>query len=250
MDGPQGRACRLVVVIPTYNERENLPDVVRRIHATTPDVDVLVVDDNSPDGTGALADQLARHDDRVKVLHRSTKEGLGRAYQAGFARVLDEGYDVIGEMDADGSHRPEDLPRLLDAIGSADLVIGSRWIPGGSTVNWPRRRQWLSRTANTYARAALGVPVRDATAGFRLYRREVFDQVRLDSIGAQGYVFQTEMVWRTWRSGLRVVEVPITFVERTHGYSKMSADVAWESLRRITRWGAAWRWKQLRGSVR
>ncbi len=239
---------RAVMVVPTFNEVENLADVVERLHRAQPLVDVLVVDDASPDGTGALADELAATHEHVHVLHRTAKEGLGAAYLHGFAVALDLGYDVIGEMDADGSHQPEQLERLLTALAQADLVIGSRWVRGGSIVNWPMRRELLSRGGNLYTRLLLGMPVRDATAGYRLFRRTTLEQIALDQVLSLGYVFQVDLAYRTLRAGLRVVEVPIEFVERVRGESKMSGRVATESLRRITRWGLQERRKQLRGA--
>ena len=237
---------RVVVVIPTYNEAENIAWIVGRVRAAQPSVDVLVVDDGSPDGTGAIADGLAAADPQVKVLHRTAKAGLGAAYLHGFRIALDAGYDVIGEMDADGSHQPEQLGLLLDALETADLVIGSRWVPGGSVVNWPLQRELLSRGGNLYVRLLLGVKVRDATAGYRLFRRTTLEKIDLDSVESTGYVFQTDMVARTLAAGLVVTEVPIEFVERVRGDSKMSGSVATESLRRITRWGLRERRDQLR----
>lgn len=232
------------MVLPTYNEAENLEWVLTRLRRAEPDVDVLVVDDNSPDGTGAIADRVAAQDPAVTVLHRTSKDGLGAAYLHGFELALDRGYDVIGEMDCDGSHQPEQLHRLLDAIGDADLVIGSRYVPGGSVVNWPLTRQLLSRGGNLYVRLLLGIPVRDATAGFRLFRRSALERIHLEGVESAGYVFQTDLAHRTHAAGLRVIEVPIEFVERVRGDSKMSRDVATESLRRITAWGLRERRKQ------
>ncbi len=240
-----GRPGRIVMVVPTYNERDNLAWIVGRLRAAQPQVDVLVVDDGSPDGTGAVADRLAAEDPQVRVLHRTQKAGLGAAYRAGFRVALDAGYDVIGEMDADGSHQPEQLHLLLEAIRRADLVIGSRWIPGGSIVNWPRSREALSRGGNLYVRLLLGIPVHDATAGYRLFRRATLEKIDIDSVHSTGYVFQTDMAYRTLRAGLKVVEVPIEFVERERGDSKMSRDVAVESLRRITAWGLRERRRQI-----
>jgi len=237
---------RVVVVIPTYNEATNLAWIVDRLRRAQPGVDVLVVDDDSPDGTGRIADELAAADAQVHVLHRTAKGGLGAAYLHGFAHALAEGYDVIGEMDADGSHQPEQLDRLLDALHQADLVIGSRWVPGGSVVNWPLRRELLSRGGNLYVRALLGIGVRDATAGFRLFRRTALEKIDLASVRSTGYVFQTDLVARTLAAGLTVREVPIEFVERVRGDSKMSGSVATESLRRITVWGLRERRSQLR----
>jgi dolichol-phosphate mannosyltransferase len=236
----------VVIVMPTYNEVDNLAWIVGRIRAAVPDVDVLVVDDGSPDGTGKVADELAAADPQVAVLHRTQKAGLGAAYLHGFAVALERGYDVVGEMDADGSHQPEQLPRLLDALADADLVIGSRWVPGGSVVNWPLTRKALSVGGNLYARVALGIPVRDVTAGYRLFRRHTLETIDLDHVESCGYCFQADLAWRTVQAGLRVVEVPIEFVERERGESKMDRAVATESLRRITRWGLTERRRQAR----
>jgi len=236
----------ILVLIPTYNERENLSPIVSRLRASVPEADVLVVDDNSPDGTGDVADQLATDDSQVRVLHRMNKEGLGAAYLAGFAWALDRGYDALVEMDADGSHRPEDLPRMLDALEGADLVLGSRWVPGGAVVNWPKQRLLLSRGGNTYARLVLGVPIRDITGGYRAFRRGTLLGLDLESVASQGYCFQVDLAWQAVRRGFRVVEVPITFVERVHGTSKMSGSIVTEALWRVTSWGIASRADQLR----
>ena len=240
---------RIVMVVPTYNEAENLPWIVGRLLAAVPDTDVLVVDDGSPDGTGGIADRLAAADPAVSVVHRTEKAGLGAAYLHGFQVALDAGYDVIGEMDADGSHQPEQLHRLLDALPDADLVIGSRWVPGGSVVNWPRRRQALSRGGNLYVRLLLGIDVHDATAGYRLFHRATLEKLDLDAVRSTGYVFQTDLAARTLRSGLVVKEVPIEFVERVRGDSKMTGTVAVESLRRITAWGLRERREQVRRAL-
>jgi dolichol-phosphate mannosyltransferase len=233
-------------VIPTYNEVDNLGDVVARLHATLPTVDVLVMDDSSPDGTGELADRMAASDPRVSVIHRTEKAGLGAAYLHGFAVALERGYDVIGEMDADGSHQPEQLPRLFDALNEADLVIGARWIRGGSVVNWSLFRKMLSVFGNIYARFLLGIPVHDITAGFRLFRRTTLESIDLTDVRSVGYCFQTDLTLRTIRAGLKVREVPIEFRERERGESKMSGSIAIESLQRITVWGLQERWAQLR----
>ena len=237
---------RAVMVVPTYNEAENLEWIIGRLRHAQPGVDVLVVDDGSPDGTGAIADRLAAGDGQVHVLHRTEKAGLGAAYLHGFGWALDEGYDVIGEMDADGSHQPEELERLFAALAQADLVIGSRWISGGSVVNWPLSREALSRGGNLYVRMLLGIKVRDATAGYRLFRRSTLEKIDLATVQSTGYVFQTELVTRTLKAGLTVVEVPIEFVERVRGASKMSGAVAAESMKRVTRWGLQERRAQLR----
>ncbi|WP_260806581.1 polyprenol monophosphomannose synthase [Nocardioides sp. SLBN-35] len=235
------------MVIPTYNEASNIAWIVERVRTAQPHVDVLVVDDGSPDGTGAVADGIALADPQVHVLHRTAKGGLGAAYLAGFGWALDAGYDVIGEMDADGSHQPEQLQRLLAGLQDADLVIGSRWVPGGSVVNWPLQRELLSRGGNLYVRMLLGIAVRDATAGYRLFRRSTLERIRLDEVRSTGYVFQTDLVTRTLQAGLTVREVPIEFVERVRGESKMSGQVALESLKRITWWGLRQRWDRFKG---
>ena len=234
------------MVVPTYDEADNVAWLVGRILASVSHADVLVVDDSSPDGTGAIADRMAAEEPRVHVLHRPTKEGLGKAYLAGFRWALARDYDVVGEIDADGSHQPEQLPRLLTALEDADLVIGSRWVPGGSVTNWAFTRKLLSRGGNLYTRLLLGIAVRDTTAGYRLFRRTTLEKIDLDDVSSYGYVFQADLAFRTLRAGLRVVEVPIEFVERVRGDSKMTRDVATESLRRITRWGISERRRQLR----
>jgi dolichol-phosphate mannosyltransferase len=228
---------KVLVVIPTYNERDNLQNIVRRLRRAVPEAAALVVDDGSPDGTGDLADAMAAADPAVTVLHRARKDGLGGAYIAGFAWGLDRGYDVLVEMDADGSHAPEELPRLLAALRDADLVLGSRWVPGGEVRNWPLGRKLLSRGGNTYARVLLGVPLRDATGGFRAFRRETLEGIDYREVASQGYCFQVDLAWRSWRRGFRVTEVPITFVERERGESKMSRAIVAEALVRVTVWG-------------
>lgn len=236
----------VLVVIPTYDERENLGPTIRRLHAAVPDAHVLVVDDGSPDGTGALADEFAAGDPRICVLHRATKSGLGAAYLAGFRQALQGPYQVIVEMDADGSHAPEDLPMLLTALADADLVLGSRYVPGGQVLNWPAHRHWLSRGGNLYARLALGVPVRDITGGYRAFRRQVLEELSPASVASQGYCFQVDMAWRTILAGFRLHEVPITFTERERGASKMSRAIVAEALWRVTRWGLGVRRDRLR----
>jgi dolichol-phosphate mannosyltransferase len=236
----------VLVVIPTYDERENLAPILQRLHETLPAVHVLVVDDGSPDGTGELADKLAASDERVHVLHRTEKAGLGAAYVAGFRWGLAREYSTLVEMDADGSHAPEDLPRLLDALADADLVLGSRYVPGGSVVNWPKRRELLSRGGNIYSKMALGVKINDITGGFRAYRRQVLEKLALDEIASHGYCFQIDLAWRTLRQGFGVVEVPITFTEREIGESKMSGSIVREAVIRVGMWGLRHRWEQLR----
>lgn len=233
----EGGTGSLLVVIPTYNERDNLPPILRRVHAAVPGAHVLVVDDASPDGTGELADELAAEDTRIRVLHREGKNGLGAAYLSGFGWALRHGYRTVVQMDADGSHPPESLPTMLDELTDADLVIGSRYVPGGTVVNWPKRREWLSRGGNLYSRLALRVPIRDITAGYRVFRHDVLAELELDEVDSQGYCFQIDMAWRTVQAGFRVSEVPITFTEREHGYSKMSGFIVREALWQVTRWG-------------
>jgi dolichol-phosphate mannosyltransferase len=228
---------RVLVVVPTYNEAENLAPVVARMRAAVPEVDLLVVDDGSPDGTGEIADRLAAADPSVHVLHRTSKAGLGAAYIAGFRWALADGYDVMVEMDSDGSHAPEELPRLLTALHEADLVIGSRWVPGGQIRNWPLYRQIISIGGSTYARVLLRFPVRDSTSGYRAFRRQVLEELKLDEVASQGYCFQIDLAWKTWRSGFRVREVPITFTEREVGRSKMSRAIVIEALWRVAGWG-------------
>ncbi len=244
-DQPHGD--RILVIVPTYDERENLPLILDRLLAAVPAVHVLVADDGSPDGTGEVADRRAAQDDRVRVLHRTTKAGLGAAYVAGFAWGLDRGYDVLVEMDADGSHAPEQLPRLLDALQHADVVLGSRYVSGGTVVNWPKRREWLSRGGNLYSRMALGVRIYDITGGYRAYRSEVLQALPLDQVASHGYCFQVDLAWRAVQAGFRVTEVPITFTEREIGTSKMSGGIVREALLKVTLWGAAHRWRQFIG---
>ncbi len=234
---------RVLVVIPTYDEAENVESAVRGVRTALPAADVLVVDDASPDGTGAIADGLAAADPQVHVLHRPGKDGLGTAYRAGFAWGRTAGYDVLVEMDADGSHPPALLPTVLGGLATgADLSLGSRWVPGGAVRNWPRRREWLSRAANGYARLVLRLPVRDATGGFRALRRQALDRIDVAGVASHGYCFQVDVVRRAVRAGLVVVEVPIVFVERERGYSKMTGAVAWEAMWRITGWALlGWR---------
>ncbi|HVA61879.1 MAG TPA: polyprenol monophosphomannose synthase [Mycobacteriales bacterium] len=228
---------RVLVVIPTYNERDSLPRIAARLRAAVPAAEVLVVDDGSPDGTGEIADRLAATDRQIHALHRPGKAGLGGAYIAGFGWALERGFEVVVEMDADGSHAPEELPKLLDALADADLVLGSRWVPGGAVANWSRHRRVLSRGGNGYARVMLGVPIADITGGYRAFRRVVLEALPLAEIASQGYCFQVDLAWRAWRMGFRVVEVPITFVERDAGTSKMSRAIVAEALWRVTVWG-------------
>jgi dolichol-phosphate mannosyltransferase len=229
----------VAVIIPTYNERENLESISARVRAAVPGAHVLIVDDNSPDGTGELAEKLAAEDAQIHVLHRPGKVGLGAAYIAGFGWALDEGFEAIVEMDADGSHQPGELPRLLGELEHADLVLGSRWVPGGIVRNWPRSRQILSRGGNAYARIVLGVSLRDATGGYRVFRAQTLRVIGLDKVESQGYCFQIDLARRAIKAGLRVSEVPITFIERTRGASKMSKAIVAEALWRVTLWGVS-----------
>ncbi len=234
--GDRGSAGAVVVIIPTYNERDNLDDIVSRTRRAVPDADILVVDDNSPDGTGDLAEKLALTDEHVRVLHRTQKAGLGAAYLAGFDWALEHGYGVLVEMDADGSHDPAELPGLLAALTSADLVVGSRWVRGGTVRNWPRSREILSRGGNAYARIMLRLSVHDATGGYRAYRATTLRRISLHDVRSQGYCFQIELTLRTVRAGLTVAEVPITFTERARGTSKMNQAIVAEALWRVTLW--------------
>ncbi len=245
---------RALVIIPTFNERESLPVQLAAVRASVPEVDVLVVDDGSPDGTGEWADEAAASDPQVHVMHRTSKDGLGAAYIAGFGWGLERGYDILCEMDADGSHRAQDLAAVLAGVsepsGLAGLSIGSRWVHGGAIENWPFYREALSRGANLYVQLALGIGVRDATAGFRAYRAEVLRSIALDEVESRGYCFQIDMAWRALRAGAQVSETPITFVERTAGASKMTGDIIVEALWKVTVWGATHRWRQLTGYYR
>lgn len=228
-----------LVILPTYNEVDSLGDVVARVLEIAPSARILIVDDGSPDGTGALADQLSAADERVSVLHRAGKLGLGTAYIAGFQRAIAERYHRVIEMDADGSHLPEELPRLLAA--DADLVIGSRWIPGGRIVGWPRHRRAISRTGTVVARLALRSRLRDITSGYRVFRVDALRGLDLDRITSRGYGFQVELAWTLERTGHRLAEVPITFVERASGRSKMTIGIVWEALIGVLGWGLALR---------
>ncbi len=228
---------RVLVIVPTYNEVENLGSILARLHASVPDADALVVDDGSPDGTGRLAEKLAADDERVHVLQRPGKGGLGPAYVAGFRWGRERGYGVLVEMDADGSHAPEQLPRLLTALGSADLVLGSRYVPGGAVTDWPAHRLLLSRAGNRFTRWALRLPLSDATGGYRAARGELIDRLHFGDVASEGYCFQVDWAWRAVRSGARVREVPITFAERQFGRSKMSGSIVREALVRVIVWG-------------
>ncbi len=241
---------RVCVCVPTYNEAGNIEPIVRRIRTAVPAADVVVLDDASPDGTGRIADRLAEQDPQVHVLHRPGKQGLGPAYLAGFAWALDRDYDAVVEIDADGSHQPEQLPALLAAAADADVVVGSRYVPGGTVHNWPAHRRALSVGANTYARLLLGIPVHDATAGFRVYRADALRAMDTAAVASQGYCFQVDLTLRALDEGLRVVEVPVTFVEREVGTSKMDDAIVREAALRVGVWGARRRWRQVRTFLR
>jgi dolichol-phosphate mannosyltransferase len=228
---------RVLVIVPTYNEAENLEPVLARLKAAVPDAHALVVDDGSPDGTGELAEKLAARDPRVHVLLRTAKTGLGPAYVAGFRWALARGYDVVVEMDADGSHAPEQLPDLLAGLAGADLALGSRYVTGGRVVDWPVYRLLLSRIGNRYTRWLLRLPLSDATGGYRAARAALIERLPFDDVASQGYCFQVDWAWRAVRAGARVSEVPITFTERTFGRSKMSGSIVGEALVRVTVWG-------------
>jgi glycosyltransferase involved in cell wall biosynthesis len=255
---------KALVIIPTYNEAGSVEEVVERVLAADPRVEVLVVDDGSPDGTAKLVEQVQRgsgglrseagtpvargrlepsgsppvnrEEPRLHLIVREGKQGLGAAYRAGFAWGLARGYDALVEMDADLSHPPGRLPALLDGLAGADLVLGSRYVPGGRTVNWSRAREAISRGGNAYVRLALGMPIHDATAGYRAYRRELLEALPLGEVRSNGYCFQIEMAHRAWQEGFRVVEVPITFTERASGVSKMSRQIVAEALGRVAVW--------------
>jgi dolichol-phosphate mannosyltransferase len=229
----------VLVVVPTYNEIESLEALLGRLRQAVPDAAVLIVDDASPDGTGELADRLSADDPQVQVLHRERKDGLGRAYLAGFERAISDGREFVVELDADGSHDPAALPAMLELArdARADLVLGSRWVPGGTVVNWPWVRRAISRTGNRYAKVMLRSRIDDLTSGFRVFRVEALRRLTFDDVSSQGYCFQVELAWRLERAGCKVVEHPIEFVERANGRSKMHIGIVLEALLRVTAWG-------------
>ena len=237
---------KVLVIVPTYNERESLPVIISGIRHAEPDVHILIADDNSPDGTGEVADGLSSSDNSVHVLHRSAKAGLGAAYLDAFDWAKANGYDVVVEMDADGSHRPQDLTKILDALTNNDVVLGSRWIKDGRVVNWAKSREVLSRGGNLYTRMWLGIGIHDATGGFRAYRMSALDVMNIEQVESQGYCFQVDMAWRAVKANLRVAEVPITFVERELGESKMDGSIVKEALWRVTQWGIEKRYSDLK----
>lgn len=226
---------KTLIIIPTYNEVENLRPLLKELFTYAPATDVLIVDDNSPDGTGQLADDIHNENPQVHVLHRAGKLGLGTAYIAGFKYAIEHGYDAAFEMDADFSHDPRYLPDFLNKIEQADLVIGSRYIPGGDTPNWSFSRRFISGGGNIFARFMLGLPIHDCTAGYRCYRREVLERIGLDSVESQGYAFQVEMAYRVRRQGFKIVETPIIFMDRRVGKSKMSRTIFLEAFTYVLR---------------
>jgi dolichol-phosphate mannosyltransferase len=236
---------KTLVIMPTYNEIHNLATTVAGVLKLNPQVSVLVVDDNSPDGTGKLADELANKDKRISVLHRVSKDGLGAAYLAGFDWGIKAGFETLVEMDADGSHRPDDLPQILAQSNQFDLVIGSRWVTGGAVLNWPWYRKGISKFGTFYADVMLGSRIKDMTAGFRAYRADFLVGLDLSGITARGYGFQVEMAWRSQKADGKIVEVPITFVERTQGASKMTIAIVLEALWLVTKWGIGRHFKDL-----
>ncbi|MFC7622013.1 polyprenol monophosphomannose synthase [Microlunatus sp. GCM10028923] len=247
---PATELGRILVIVPTYNEAANIEKTTGRLREAVPEADILIADDNSPDGTGDVADHLASSDDHIHVLHRRGKEGLGAAYLAGFGWGLDRGYGVLVQHDADGSHPAERLPAMLQALRTADMVKGSRWVVGGRTVNWSPLRQLISRVGSLWSRICLGLPIKDVTGGYNAWRADTLRKIGLDDVASAGYCFQIDLAWRTVKAGLRVVEVPITFVDREHGDSKMSQAIVIEALIRVTLWGIAYRAGQLSGAAR
>lgn len=234
------KSNNVLVIIPTYNEAENISDILSRVRTNLPEADILVVDDASPDGTGDIADNLSLEDSHIHVLHRQEKTGLGDAYLAGFDWGLKKNYDVLVEMDADGSHPANRLPALIDALNSPahpGLAIGSRWVQGGSVINWAQHRLWLSQGGNAYVRMMLGIPTRDATAGFRAFRADVLRTIHLEDVHSHGYCFQVDLTLRVLDAGFGIVELPIEFTEREKGISKMSTGIVVEAMARVTLWG-------------
>ena len=240
---------RVLVIVPTYNESENIEIIASRLRAAVPEADLLVVDDNSPDGTGEIADRLADGDPHVHVMHRQAKNGLGAAYMDGFAWGLKKGYEALVEMDADGSHQPDQLPSLLEALRDADMVKGSRYVPGGTVVNWPKSRELLSRGGSLWIRILMGLPVKDITGGFNAFRADTLRAI-MSRITSAGYNFQVDLTWNVISLGKTVAEVPITFIERERGQSKMSAAIVVEALIKTTAWGISYRVGQLSSWVR
>jgi dolichol-phosphate mannosyltransferase len=240
---------RILVIIPTYNELEALPKILARVQSSVPSAEILIVDDNSPDGTGRIADQWVADHSGIHVLHRVGKAGLGAAYLAGFSWGLQQGFDVLVEMDADGSHQPEQLPELLAALDYSDLVLGSRWVQGGGTQNWSKNRELLSRGGNYYTKKMLGLDINDATGGYRAFKSSTLRALDLHEVASAGYCFQVDLAWRAKQRGFVVTEVPIMFVEREVGTSKMSRKIVTEALWKVTVWGIDRRFKMLKGAL-
>jgi glycosyltransferase involved in cell wall biosynthesis len=247
MTEPLEALGRILVIIPTYNEAQNIAHITSRLRGAVPEAEILVADDNSPDGTGKIADQLAAADGNIHVLHRAGKEGLAAAYIAGFHWGLEREYDVLVEMDADGSHQPEQLPGLLAGLKRADMVKGSRWMNGGTVVNWDRKREILSRTANVWVQMAMNLPVHDATGGFNLYRASILRKIDIDAVQSRGYTFQVDLTRRVLEAGGTVGESPIEFKEREFGESKMSGNIIFEALGKTAQWGLTRRSRQIKG---
>jgi len=241
--------AKVLVVIPTYNEKDNIEIICNRLREAVDYADILIADDNSPDSTGEVADQMADKDPHIHVMHRTAKNGLGAAYLAGFRWGLDRGYEALVEMDADGSHQPEQLPALLDALQDADMVKGSRYVPGGTVVNWPKSRELLSRGGSLWTRLMIGVPVKDITGGYNAFRAETLRKI-IPEISSVGYNFQVDLTWHVISSGMTVAEVPITFTERERGKSKMSGSIVIEALLKTTAWGVKYRAGQVVGAVK
>jgi dolichol-phosphate mannosyltransferase len=240
---------RILVIIPTYNELEALPKILERVQNSVPTAEILIVDDNSPDGTGSIADQWVAAHAGIHVIHRVGKAGLGAAYLAGFSWGLQQGFDVLVEMDADGSHQPEQLPDLLAALDYSDLVLGSRWVKGGGTQNWSKNREILSKGGNYYTKKMLGIDINDATGGYRAFAASTLRSLDLHEVASAGYCFQVDLAWRAKQRGFIVTEVPITFVEREVGTSKMSRKIVTEALWKVTVWGIDRRVKMLKGAI-
>ena len=240
---------KVLVIIPTYNEKDNIGIICDRLRSAVDSADILIADDNSPDGTGEIADRMADKDPHIHVMHRTAKNGLGAAYLAGFQWGLDHGYEALVEMDADGSHQPEQLPALLDALQHADMVKGSRYVPGGQVVNWPKSRELLSRGGSLWTRLMIGVPVKDITGGFNAFRAETLRRI-IPKISSVGYNFQVDLTWQVISAGMTVAEVPITFTERERGQSKMSGSIVIEALMKTTAWGVRYRFGQLVSAVK
>ena len=232
---------RRLVIIPTYDEKENVRPITAAVHRVDPEAELLFVDDNSPDGTGQIVDEMAAADSRIHIIHNQKKAGLGRAYVAGFKWAIEHKYDLIFEMDADFSHDPNELPNFIKAAESADLILGSRYVTGIRITNWPLSRLILSKTAATYVRLITGMPITDPTGGFKCFRREVLEAINLDAVMSSGYSFQVEMTHTAWMKGFRIVEIPIIFEDRRSGYSKMNRDIASEAMRIV--WKLAFRYR-------